>query len=316
MIQSIIYADKNRIRQINQKELPKLKKKNIWIDIIKPDKNDIEFLKKRFKFHKLALEDCLHAIQRPKIDDYGNYYFIAMHSFYQENKKIKSSELDMFLGKNFIITVHEKNLEFLEDFRSRLNKNPALLLKGADVILYNILDNMVDSFFPVIDEINNSLDKVEDEIFRNPKQQIISKLFHLRRNSLIIRKSVAMQREVVDMLISGDARFIQQGTVLYLRDVYDHLYRIYETTDTIRDTISSALESYLSTISNRMNEIMKTLTIIATIVLPLSLVAGIYGMNFANMPELNWQYGYYAVLLLMLFIGSVMLLYFRKKRWI
>lgn len=316
MIQSIVYADKNRIMEANQKDMPKLMKKNIWIDIINPDKNDTEFLKKHFKFHKLALEDCLHAIQRPKLDDYGNYYFIVMHSFYREEKKVKSAELDIFLGKNFLITVHEKKLGFIDDIKGKLNKNPMLISKGVDVTIHSILDSMVDGLFPIVDEISDSLDKVEDEIFRNPKQQIVNKLFHLRRNSLTIRKSVALQREVVNMLISGDARFIQQGTVLYFRDVYDHLYRIYETTDTIRDTISSALESYLSTISNRMNEIMKTLTIIATIVLPLTLIAGIYGMNFNYMPELNWHYGYYTVLLLMLSIGIVMLLYFRKRGWI
>ncbi len=312
MIQFIAYVDKNRVKI--SKKLPRNKK--VWIDISTPDKNDMEFLRKHFRFHKLALEDCMHAIQRPKIDDYGNYYFIVMHSFYHEEKKTKSAELDMFLGKNFIITVHEKRLDFIEETKNKLGKNPAMLSRGADFMMYVVLDAMVDGLFPIIDGISESLDKVEDEIFRNPTQHVVRRLFHLRRNSLTIRKSVALQREVVNMLVSGDARFIQQSTILYLRDVYDHLYRIYETTDTIRDTISSSLESYLSTISNRMNEIMKTLTIIATIVLPLSLVAGIYGMNFANMPELNWQYGYSAVLLLMLFIGVVMLIYFRKRRWI
>lgn len=316
MIDSIFVIDKRGTRKIKQKDFKRNKiKGNIWIDIIDPNKEDMEFLKKHFDFHKLALEDCLHSIQRPKLDDYNSFYFIVTHSIEFENEKLRSIELDFFLGKNFLVTSHFEDMECVEEAKKRLEKRVDIG-KSSDFLLYTILDILVDELFPLVDKIDDEIDSLEKRILKRPTQELINKMFHLKRNSLLFRRVVAPQRDVVALFAKRDSSLIPQEHTIYFMDIYDHLYRICETIDTFRDMIASMMESYLTVISNRMNEIMKTLTIIATIVLPLTLITGIYGMNFAFMPELQWEYGYPAALLLMAIIAAIMLIYFRTKKWI
>ncbi|MBI2971692.1 MAG: magnesium/cobalt transporter CorA [Candidatus Aenigmarchaeota archaeon] len=315
MLASIFYADKGKVKAGKPDQFGTLKKKQLWIDIQDPTKADMDFLRKHFRFHKLALEDCIHAIQRSKIDDYKSFYFMAMHAIAYRNGKLAVQEIDFFLGETYVITVHQGNVACVDAVRERLGHN-GILQRGADFTLYVMLDIMVDNLFPVTDVINERLDSIENEIFKTPKKDVVSRLFHLRRDILTLRRYIGPEREVLNALTRGDAKFVDAGTIPYLRDIYDHLYRIAESIDISRDIIISSFEAYLSTISNRLNETMKTLTIIATIILPMSLVASIYGMNFRFMPELTWEYGYPFALGVMLLIAAVMLLYFRRKGWL
>ncbi len=314
-VESVFYVERNKMKKGMPENLHRLKRKTLWIDIRDPTGKDMELLKKNFRFHRLALEDCVHAIQRSKIDDYDGYYFIAMHAMDYKNNRPAVQELDIFLGKNFLITVHKGRVKCVDIVKERLAKSP-ILQRGPDFAMYVMLDILVDDLFPVTDRINERLDIIENEIFKAPKKDVVNKLFHLRRDILTLRRYIGPEREVLNALTRGDAKFVDARTIPYLRDIYDHLYRIAESIDISRDIITSSFESYLSTISNRLNEILKTLTIVATIVLPISLVAGIYGMNFRFMPELQWQYGYPFALGVMLLIAIVMLLYFRRKGWI
>lgn len=314
MIESFFFVEKGTVKKAGIDQLARHKKKVIWIDIKNPTKEDMDFLKDNFNFHKLALEDCIHAIQRSKLDDYEDYYFIAMHSF-SYSKKLAVQELDIFLGENYIITVHKGNVKCIDVVKERLGKSP-ILQRGVDFALYVMLDIMVDGLFPITDKTNDLLDSLENEIFNNPEKDIVNRLFNLRRDILTLRKYTSPQREVLNLLTRGDSKFIQSRTIPYMRDIYDHLYRIAENIDISRDIITSSFESYLSTISNRMNDIMKTLTVITTLLLPMTVITGIYGMNFNFMPELKWQYGYLFAIGLMISVGAAMLFYFRKKGWI
>ncbi|MFH0832430.1 MAG: magnesium/cobalt transporter CorA [Candidatus Aenigmatarchaeota archaeon] len=315
MIESIFIAQNGKLKKIKQSDFKRTKGK-VWIDILNPNKEDMEFLKKHFNFHKLALEDCVHSIQRPKLDDYGSFYFIVTHSVEFEKEKLRSVELDFFLGKNFLVTAHSEKMKCIDEAKERLEKASFILGKSPDFLLYTIMDILVDDLFPLVDRLDDEIDSIEKRIMKNPSNELINRMFHLKRNSLLLRKIIAPQRDVIAMFAKRDSSLIPSEHTIYFMDIYDHLYRICETIDTFRDMISSMMESYLTVISNRMNEIMKTLTIISTIVLPLTLIVGIYGMNFQFMPEMEWEYGYPAVLFLMLAITAVMLVYFRWRKWI
>lgn len=335
MIESVLYVDRGRIRKAGARDVARIKKKSFWMDIKDPTQADMEFLKKHFRFHRLALEDCIKHIQRPKIDDYGSYYFISMHSLeYHRGKnvgvkdsngkangkagnggRIVIKEIDFFLGKNFVITAHKGEVKCVEVVKKQVFQSN-IIQRGADFTMYVMLDILVDDLFPLMDVVNEKLETIENSIFKNSAKDVTRRLFRLRRNIVLIRKYISPEREVLNILTRGDAKFVSRDTIPYLRDIYDHLYRIAEGIDMARDAIISSFESHMSLISNRMNEIVKTLTIIATIILPMSLVASIYGMNFRSIPELEWQYGYQLSLGIMALIAVIMLVYFRRKRWV
>lgn len=315
MIQSIFYLDRGKVKKAGMDDVAKIRKRPLWIDIIAPTKNDTNFLKKHFNFHRLALEDTIQSIQRSKIDDYGSFYFISMHAINYKNNRLTVQEIDFFLGKNFVITVHNDSMDCVDTIRKEIMNN-GIMQKGPDFLMYVMMDVVVDNLFPVMDSLHERLEKVENEVFKDPGKNTTNHLFNLRRNIVTIRKYISPQREVLNILTRGDAKYIHNFTVPYLRDVYDHIYRVGENIDLARDAILSAFESYRSTIQQRTNEIMKMLTVISVIVLPMSLVAGIYGMNFKAMPELAWQYGYPFALITMFLIAVIMVLYFKKKEWL
>ncbi len=319
MITFILYYDGRKVARCHKAaEIDKIlgnKKANVWIDIKDPDLKDINFLKKKFNFHTLALEDCMNFNQRAKLDDYINNCFIVMHSASLENHEINFNELDIFMGKNFIVTIHPKNSEPVDKVKEKVEKKVMVMEKGSDFLLYSLLDELVDTYFPVTSKLDDKIDELEVEVFKEATPELISELSQIRSTCLMLKRSVAPQRDLINMLLRKP-EFIKPRTMLYFKDVYDHMYRVSEAVDSFRDSINVAVESYHSTASNRMNEIMKVLTVIATIFMPLTFIAGVYGMNFTFMPELDWAYGYPAVLLLMLAMGIVMMLYFKKKKWL
>jgi magnesium transporter len=292
----------------------------LWVDLEAPDDEEIDILVHDFNFHPLSIEDCIFPQNRPKLEEFPNYSFIVFHSISYDptqDKGLSFNELDLFIGKNFIVTVHDEPLRNVTNTKSRCREKQELMKKGPDFLLHLLLDSMVDSYFPILDQIDEDIDKIEDKIFSRPTTHLLNQIFTLKRNLIAFRKTINPQREIINLITRRDFPYIQSSTLVYFRDIYDHLVRMIDTIDTYREIISGALEAYLSVTSNQLNSIMKTLTIIATIMMPLTLIASFYGMNFKYfLPALEWKYSVFLVVFAMAVITSVMLYFFHKKKWL
>ncbi len=289
----------------------------VWLDFENPGDTDFQFLKETFHFHPLALEDSRTKFNLPKIDNYEDYVFLIWHAFIEEfeSEEATTAEVDFFVGTNYLVSIHNEKILLLDKVYQRSLKDPGLLKKGIDWILHTILDTLVDGYFPLLDIISNKIDLLEDEIFENPLPDHLRSLFTHKHQLLHLRKIISPEREIIVSLTHYNSSFIREHVQIYFADIHDHLIRIIDLIDTDRDVISGAMDIYLSTISNRLNEVMKKLTIVAFVFMPLTLISGIYEMNFRNMPELTWRYGYYAVLLLMVIIAFSIIVYFKKVKW-
>jgi magnesium transporter len=272
-----------------------------------------------YGIHPLVLEDILATDQRAKAEDYGDYLYVVLKMIGLDEKsgEVTSEQVSIILGDNYLISFQEGlDGDVFEPVRTRLkNEKARLRISGADFLLHALLDVIVDNYFSVLEKVAERIEDVEDELIATPTSATVQAIYLLKREMLFLHKVVWPLREVVSGLQRRDSQLIHDATVIYLRDLYDHTVQVLDTMETLRDTLSGMLDIYLSSVSNRLNEVMKVLTIIATIFMPLSFIVGLYGMNFKNMPEYNWPYGYPAVLLLMACIACGMLIYFRKKRW-
>jgi magnesium transporter len=268
--------------------------------------------------HPLVLEDILNTGQRPKVEDFGDYIYIVLKMFYSdENDEIAEEQLSLILGPSFVISFQEREGDVFSPIRERIRSARGRVRKmGADYLAYALLDSVVDNYFVVLEKLGEKIEFLEEELVTNPTTETLQVIHDIKREMVFLRKSVWPLREIISGLERGESALIQESTLIYLRDVYDHTIQVIDTVETFRDIISGMLDIYLSSVSNRMNEVMKVLTIIATIFIPLTLIAGIYGMNFQYMPELGWRWGYPLVWLVMLVIGALMLVYFRRKGWL
>jgi magnesium transporter len=291
----------------------------LWVDIQDPVQDVIEpLLEERFGFHELAAEDSLSASTLPKYDSFKRYDFFIFRTVdvNVSEHAAETFKIAAFLGKNFLFTVHRRGLRSIDDVCNRLPNDRRLLGRGPDFLLYNVVDQMVDAYFPLVDQIEEAVDVLQDDIFAHADQSHLDELLHLKRDVNVLRRNILPQRELLNQISRGDATFVQREHLIYFRDVYDHMYRIGETIDIDRDQMTGTMDAYLSVVANRLNEIMKVLTIFSAIMLPLTLIAGIYGMNFKYMPELNWHYGYPFALTLMFVTAAVMLYWFRRNGWL
>jgi len=291
----------------------------LWVDITQPDAATLEpLLEERFGFHELASEDSLSATTLPKYDPFPQYDFFIFRAVDVDLHEHGSQtyKLAAFLGHDFLFTVHVETMHPIDDVASRLPSDRRLLANGPDFLLYAIVDGMVDAHFPLLDRMEECVDALQDAIFLDATPGHLDELLHLKRDANVLRRQSLPQRELLNQISRGDAQFVQKNHLIYYRDVYDHMFRISETIDVLRDTLSGTMEAYLSVVANRTNEIMRVLTVFSAIMLPLSLIAGIYGMNFDHIPELHWLLGYPAALALMAAIAAVMLFFFWKKGWI
>ena len=292
-----------------------------WINIEGVHEIDIiEKIGKHFDLHPLLLEDIANTEQRPKMEDYGEYVFIVLKMLsYDENAtEIKAEQVSVILGANFVISFQEGvKGDVFDSVRERIRSGKGRIRKmGADYLAYALMDAVVDNYFIILEKLGEKIEDTEEIILTNSTPEASRNIHHLKREMIFLRKSVWPLREVLSCLERGESSLIHATTRIYLRDVYDHTVQIIDTIETFRDMLSGMLEVYLSSISNRMNQIMKVLTIIATIFIPLTFIVGIYGMNFKYMPELEWPGSYFIVLGVMAIIGVWMLIYFRKKRWL
>ena len=280
----------------------------------------MEKVGKHFCLHPLVLEDILNTEQRPKIEDFDDYIFVVMKMLYYDanDGEIRAEQISIILGPNFVLSFQERVGDTFNPLRERIRGAKGRVRKmGPDYLTYSLLDAIVDNYFVVLEKLGEQIEGMEEELVSNPTPGTLQRIHNLKREMIFLRKSVWPLREVVSRLERGESELIKDSTGIYLRDVYDHTIQVIDTIETYRDMLSGMLDIYLSSISNRMNQVMKVLTIIATIFIPLTFVAGIYGMNFEYMPELRWHWFYpKAFWLVMLGIAAVMLVYFRRKRWL
>jgi magnesium transporter len=284
------------------------------------DTQILEELGTVFGLHPLTLEDILNTDQRPKMEDFCEYIYIVLKTFYNhadENNETTSEQISIILGPTFVISFQEKETDIFKPIRERIRAGKGRLRKsGADYLAYSLIDTIVDNYFTILEHLGEKIEIIEESLIKNPSTQTLQAIQHLKREMIFLRKSVWPLRETISSLERTECQLIQESTGLFLKDIYDHTIQVIDTIETFRDMLSGILDIYLSSISNRMNEIMKVLTIIATIFMPLTFLAGVYGMNFKYMPELEWHWGYFFILGIMITIAVSMLVYFRKKRWL
>lgn len=279
----------------------------------------IEKIGKNYGIHPLLLEDILNTEQRPKIEDFDDYLFLVlkMLSFDEDRRGVNTEQVSLILGPNYVISFQEREGDVFNPVRDRIrNAKGRIRRMGADYLAYALLDSIVDSYFLILERIGDRIEGLEEDLISNPDEKTLLTIHHLKREMIFLRRSIWPLREVISGISRKESNLIEESTEIFLRDVYDHTIQVIDTIESFRDTVSGMLDIYLSSLSNRMNEVMKVLTIFASIFIPLTFVAGIYGMNFSNMPELGWKWGYFGALAIMAGIGISMLLYFKKKHWL
>lgn len=276
--------------------------KPLWFHVESPTPTELEFLAKELRIHHLTLEDIVKQNQRAKIEAFDNYVYIAMHPLVRKNAvELAPAEVDLLLGHHWLVTAYYE---------------PIPGLAGNSHACYTVVDLIVDSYFPLLDQIAEEINALEDRLLGTAKVEDMNRLLNLKRSLVVIRRAVGPQREVFNQLTRHDFPFVRPEHTVYFRDVYDHLIRIYEELDGLRDILSGALEVHLSSISNQLNLTMKRLAAWGTIFVVITAIAGIYGMNFEFMPELRWRYGYFASLILMALISVGLYLHFRRKDYL
>ncbi len=282
------------------------------------DTSLIELFGQRFGIHNLALEDILNTQHRPKVEEMEDYSLIILKMLFfdDETQSIDTEQISLILGPRYVLTFQEREGDVFDGVRSRLQRsNGRIRQRGTDYLAYALIDSIVDSYFHILEKIGDHLAVLEDDLLNDPDQSVLGRIHHYKRQLLILRKSVWPLREVISGLYKEESELIREDTRVFLRDLYDHTIQVLDTVEIFRDTVSGLQDLYMSAVGNRMNEIMKVLTIMASIFIPLTFIAGIYGMNFEYIPELKWHYGYFMAWGIMLGCVAGMVLYFRSKKW-
>lgn len=291
----------------------------LWIDVEKPDETEIDALSRLFpQFHHLAIEDLLHAEIRPKVELYDDHLFIVFRglNFNPDSHILDTIGLKIFLGRTFIVSAHREPLRSVRSVAARLEQEPELLGRGPDRVCHALIDQIVDGYFPLLDAMDDAMEGIEASLFKEFRKEALENIFSLKKDVTTMRRVAAPQREILNILSSRPYETVQPATQLYFRDVYDHILRVTDSLDSYRDLLSGALDSYISQVSNRMNEVMKTLSVVATIILPLSLVTGVFGMNFEVMPGLKNPLGFWELIAGMAAIAMGLFLIFRWRKWV
>lgn len=290
-----------------------------WINVDGRDVEVIRHIGEYFGVHPLVLEDIVDLGQRPKVEDYGDYLFFIVKMIYHDKKTLDlyAEQIGLVLSDNFVISFQEKEGDVFDPIRLRIKEAKGRVrTQGADYLAYCLLDAIVDNYFAVLEKIGEDIDRMEKEMLEKLDERMPLQIHRLKTKIIYLRKQIWPLREVLSGLQRSQPRLIKKTTEIYLRDVYDHTIQVNDTLEAFRDAISGMHDVYLSGMSNKMNEIMKVLTIFSAIFIPLTFVAGVYGMNFENMPELRWRYSYFVVIGIMAILGFGMLFYFKKRKWI
>ncbi len=290
----------------------------LWIDILDIGAAETNFLEQGLRFHHLVVEDCVSLQIHPsKIDAFADYLFIIVHGINHvtESDIVETAELELFLGKNFVVSIHILPLYSIAAIQETVEDSARPMKRGADFLAHAIIDALVDNVMPTIDRMTDVAGEIEEEIIRRPQQTVLEGILKLKRSALKVHRVMAPQRDVLNRLSRGEFAMIKPEALIFYRDVYDHIARIEDLNQNVLDRTDNALATYLSSVANRQNETMKVLSIVATIFLPLTLLAGIYGMNFEYMPELSWRYGYFTVLGVILLVVIIVVWRFWAGGW-
>lgn len=296
------------------------KDKTVWLNV--DGLHDIAVIEKigaEFKLHPLMLEDILYTGQRAKLDDYDSYIFIVLKMLIYDKttKVLKAEQISLILIDNCVISFQERNLDIFDNVAARIKSAKGNIRKlKADYLLYALVDSVVDSYFRVLENLGDEIDEIEDELINEPGKDALQKIHKLKKDMLFLRNCIWPLREVVNEMVRSDNSYFTPNTIVYLRDVYDHIVQIIDTIEVYRDMLSGMLDTYLSSISNKTNDVMKVLTIISTIFIPITFLAGVYGMNFDNIPEIHFPYGYEAFWAISAIITILLIRYFKKKKWL
>ncbi len=305
-------ADPDQISDFCEQELAV-----IWADVSDPQDRDFDDLAREFGFHPLAIEDCRHPHQRPKIDEYSGYYFIVVYEAeMNEDNQLEMRELNIFLGSNYIVTVHSQPIRAIESAKKLWRSWTDLAERRSGLVTYLLIDPIVDDYLSLLDRLTDRLEDLEEQIFDDFHPEALEEIFRIKKQLLFMRRAVSPVREVFNTLLKRDQPIFSRETMVYFQDVYDHLIRVVEAIDTLRELVGSTMDAYLSVSGNRLNKVMRRLTSIATILMSVTLVSSIYGMNFQFMPELGARYGYVGAMAAMLLIGVALYFYFRKINWL
>ena len=289
----------------------------LWVDVVDATPEEIARVGEHFGFHPLALEDVARGGQRPKIDQYDEHQFIVFYGLTSETDRCRSHEVDIFVGKRFMVSFHDSHLPVITETAERWRSNAkAMGNRGTGFLLYSLLDSLVDGYFPALDEIAERADDLEEKIILQGQPTLQAEILQLRRDLLMIRRVAGPERDVMNVLVRRDPPLFGRQEIAYFQDIYDHLLRITDSVDIYRDMLSSVLDANLSMVSYSLNIVVKRLTSSSIILMSITLIAGIYGMNFVHMPELDWRFGYPFAVGLMAVVASVEVAIFRRIGWL
>lgn len=322
---SLLVYNENGVQEKTPKNLEEVihlidtTKETLWINIDGiHDENIIESICSKLLVHKLSMEDILSVGQRPKIDEFDNYIHLVLKMMMlNERDEIEDEQISFILHKNILISFQEKTGDVFEGVRKRIVEGKGFIRKrGSDYLLYALVDSVVDHYFLILEALGEKIETLETELLLNPDESVLAKLHHLRRETLDLRRSVYPLREVISRFEKIDETILNPDVRIFIRDLYDHTIQVIETIEVLRESASGLLDLYMNSVSNKMNEIMKVLTIMASIFIPLTFIAGVYGMNFSYMPELEYKYGYFVIWGVMILVLVGMLIYFKRKKWL
>ena len=328
MIRTLYYSPGKPIRKnVPPQEFPQLIRNRrglLWVDFENEPAESCLPILQGFEFHPLAIDDALQETHVPKLDDWGDYLYIVLNYMIVLNNsqewETEVDELDIFLGQNYIVTLHDRQVTAIEDTWQACDRDPRTLQDGADHLLYKITDNLVTEYMPAVEKIDAAIDEIEDQVFDRPSPRTLEKLFSLKRVLLAMRRILLPQREVLNKLARDDYRVIDPRDRIFFRDIYDHLVRLHDLNESLRDLVGGALDTYLSVVNNRMNDIMKTLTIITTLFMPITFITGFFGMNFfepvANLTGWTTRAVLALVIATMLSFPFGMYLWMRRRTWV
>jgi len=289
----------------------------VWIDVVSPGEAEALFLRDELGFHPLAVEDCVRGRQRPKVDRYPGYFFVVVYAtrINLERHRMALNEIHLFIGDHYVVTVHDKKISEVNEVVARWRANPAAFSDVA-TLAHALLDRIVDGYFPVLDHFSDRVEEVEDAMFAQAEDDRMESVLGLRRELTLFRRVVAPERDLFTTLMRRDLPFLRPELVPYFQDVHDHVMRVTEEIDALRELLAAAVDAYLSAASNRLNQTMRVMAAWSIILMAMAWIAGVYGMNFKVMPELEWQYGYAWALGAMLLVGAGLLGFFRRRHWL
>ncbi len=290
-----------------------------WINVDGLQRIDlVEKVGKLFDLHPLTIEDIVNTEQRPKMEEFDSYVFIVLKMLYANpQEEVVAEQVSLVLGKNFVISFQEKEGDVFTYVRERIRSSKGKIKSfGPDYLTYALMDAVVDNYFTILEKFGDEIEDLQEILVKTPASDTLQVIHDLKKEMTFLKKAVWPLREVVSAMERQDTPLITRSTAIYLRDVYDHTIQVIDTTETFKDSLSGMLDIYLSSMSNKTNQIMKVLTIIATIFIPLTFITGVYGMNFKNMPELDWPWGYPVIWMVMVAIVILMFVYFKRKKWL